>query len=101
MMVHPLVTTTIASQIHPSSPGSCSHRKSLSLLGHSKEISCRSRNEPESKRESRVCDDGGWKKTSDGVADSVFEVSMVEDPVKVAAEVKLCGKGGGGGGAKS
>uniref|UniRef100_A0A0D3CGJ7 Uncharacterized protein n=2 Tax=Brassica oleracea TaxID=3712 RepID=A0A0D3CGJ7_BRAOL len=46
--------------------------------------------------EDGVYDGGGWKKTSDGVADSVFEVSMVEDPVKVAAEVKLCGKGGGG-----
>ncbi|KAF3590151.1 hypothetical protein F2Q69_00030149 [Brassica cretica] len=84
MMVHPLVTTTIASQIHPSSPGSCSHRKSLSLIGHSKEISCRSRS---GSRVGAVSD-----YTSDGVADSVFEVSMVEDPVKVAAEVKLCGK---------
>ncbi|KAF3564454.1 hypothetical protein DY000_02016232 [Brassica cretica] len=73
-MVHPLVTTTIASYIHPSSLGSCSH------------------NEPDLKRElSR-----SYVGFSDGVADSVFEASTMEDPVTVAAEVELCGKGGGG-----
>ncbi|KAG5375345.1 hypothetical protein IGI04_039941, partial [Brassica rapa subsp. trilocularis] len=72
-MVRSLVTTTIASQIHPYSPGSCSQ------------------NEPDLKRElSR-----SYVGFSDGVADSVFEASTMEDPVKVAAEVELCGKGGG------
>ncbi|KAL0733543.1 hypothetical protein Bca4012_009753 [Brassica carinata] len=85
-MVHPLTTTTITSQIHPSSPGSCSHKNSLSLARfHSKEVSRRSPNEPESKRE--------WSQSCVGfygLADSVFEASMV------AAEVELCGKGGRG-----
>ncbi|KAH0906119.1 hypothetical protein HID58_037946 [Brassica napus] len=71
-MVRSLVTTTIASQIHPYSPGSCSQ------------------NEPDLKRELSRSYVGFY-----GVADSVFEASTMEDPVKVAAEVELCGKGGG------
>ncbi|KAF3597818.1 hypothetical protein DY000_02020904 [Brassica cretica] len=42
-----------------------------------------------------VCDGGSWKSIADGVTDSVFEASMVEDPEQTEeAEVELYGKGG-------
>ncbi|KAH0917188.1 hypothetical protein HID58_024848 [Brassica napus] len=42
-----------------------------------------------------VRDGGWWKRIADGVADSVFEASMVEDPEQTdEAEVELYGKGG-------